>query len=476
MIPVSPRPVQRAATAAPDHTPSRTRRAPREAQADPFEAGTRAPSERDFVDSLLEQWARERPDLDVSPMGLTTRIFRLGQVLQARMQDVCARFDLDKGQFHVLAALLAAGPPYRLSPTELRRPLLLSPAAVTNRLYRLEGQGLIERVPDDADRRSLLVVLTAEGLRRIEAAAAAHVESERRLLASLDAEELDLVTAALRRLLMGHEEYVTRRRRRAPVLGAAEIQAPERPPGMLPPSDDTSWWPVDQRGLERLQRRLARQVAEVGEWQPAKVGGLRVGAVFVSLPARTDAGFDSNLAWAAAVVIEGHDLVATATASRRMDRPYQPGLLALSAGPLFEEVVRSLSPRPDVVLVNAAGHDHPRGAGLAIQLGAALDMPTVGITDRPIIAVATEPWHKRGSWSPLYVGEHLVGYRLRTLANAHPITAHAAWRTSPDLARDVVLETVRRARIPEPMQLARQLAKQFRAESAVDQGRSGRRT
>jgi len=175
-------------------------------------------------------------------------------------------------------------------------------------------------------------------------------------------------------------------------------------------------------------------------------------------------------------VIEGHDLVATATASRRMDRPYQPGLLALSAGPLFEEVVRSLSPRPDVVLVNAAGHDHPRGAGLAIQLGAALDMPTVGITDRPIIAVATEPWHKRGSWSPLYVGEHLVGYRLRTLANAHPITAHAAWRTSPDLARDVVLETVRRARIPEPMQLARQLAKQFRAESAVDQGRSGRRT
>ena len=79
-------------------------------------------------------------------------------------------------------------------------------------------------------------------------------------------------------------------------------------------------------------------------------------------------------------------------------------------------------------------------------------------------------------WPPLYVGEHLVGYRLRTLANAHPITAHAAWRTSPDLARDVVLETVRRARIPEPMQLARQLAKQFRAESAVDQGRSGRRT
>jgi deoxyribonuclease V len=123
-----------------------------------------------------------------------------------------------------------------------------------------------------------------------------------------------------------------------------------------------------------------------------------------------------------------------------------------------------------VLLVNAAGRDHPRGAGLAIQLGAALDMPTIGITDRPIIAACSEPWHKRGSASPLYVGEHLVGFRLRTLANAHPITVHAGWRTSPDLARDVVLETGRRARIPEPMQLARQ----FRSETGRDQSEARR--
>jgi deoxyribonuclease V len=151
--------------------------------------------------------------------------------------------------------------------------------------------------------------------------------------------------------------------------------------------------------------------------------------VFVSLPRGGDSGHESGLAWAAAVALEDNNLVATATAARHIDRSYRPGYL---------------SPRPDVLLVNAAGRDHPRGAGLAIQLGAALDMPTMGITDRPIIAVSTDPWHKRGNWSPLYAGERLVGFRVRTLANANPITVHAAWRTSPELARDIVLETVQR--------------------------------
>jgi deoxyribonuclease V len=439
---------------------------------DPFEAGTREPAERDYVDSVLEQWAKQRPDLDVGPMGLTSRIFRLHQILQHRMQDVCSRFGLDRAQFNVLLALLAAGPPHRQSPTDLRRSLLLSPAAITNRLYRLEADGLIERIPDEQDRRSLLVALTPEGLRRIEGAVTAHIESERRLLASLDAEELDLVTASLRRLLMGHEDHAMRRRRRP--AGRVEVPAAEHSQqpatGTIPAAmSGPNWWPDDRKGLERLQRRLARQVDETEEWQPGRADKLKVGAVFVSLPSRSDRASESPLAWAAAVVLHGNDLVATATAARRVDRAYRPGYLALSVGPIFEEVVRSLSPRPDVLLVNAAGRDHPRGAGLAIQLGAALGMPTVGITDRPIIAVSSEPWHKRGSWSPLYVGERVVGYCLRTLANANPITVHAAWRTSPELARDVVLETVQRTRIPEPMQHARQLARRFRSEASREQ-------
>jgi deoxyribonuclease V len=443
---------------------------------DPFEAGIREPAERDYVDSMLEQWARERPHLDVSSMAVTTRVFRLCQILQHRLQNVCAQFNLDRGQFSVLTALLSAGPPYRLSPTELRRPLLLSPAAVTNRLYRLEADGLVERTPDREDRRSLLVTLTPEGLRRIEAAVTAHIESERRLLAALEPEELEVVAASLRRLLVGHEDHTSRRRRRAvsylepPPIEPPAPAVPSAAAGVVP---EPNWWPVDSRGLERLQRRLARQVDEVAEWQPAKHDILKVGAVFVSLP-HGDGGPESSLAWAAAVALEDSNLVATATAARHIDRSYRPGYLALSVGPIFEEVVRSLSPRPDVLLVNAAGRDHPRGAGLAIQLGAALDMPTVGITDRPIIAVSTDPWHKRGNWSPLYAGERLVGFRVRTLANANPITVHAAWRTSPELARDIVLGTVQRARVPEPMQQARQLARRFRSEASQDHGRPGR--
>ena len=449
---------------------------------DPFEAGIREPAERDYVDSMLEQWARERPHLDVSSMAVTTRVVRLCQILQHRLQNVCAQFNLDRGQFSVLTALLSAGPPYRLSPTELRRPLLLSPAAVTNRLYRLEAEGLVERTPDPEDRRSLLVTLTPEGLRRIEAAVTAHIESERRLLAALEPEELDVIAGSLRRLLAGHEDHTSRRRRRA--VSYLEAPATEPPAPAVPslpavpsaPAEavpEPHWWPVDSRGLERLQRRLARQVDEVPEWQPAKHDTIKVGAVFVSLPRGGDSGHESGLAWAAAVALEDNNLVATATAARHIDRSYRPGYLALSVGPIFEEVVRSLSPRPDVLLVNAAGRDHPRGAGLAIQLGAALDMPTVGITDRPIIAVSTDPWHKRGNWSPLYAGERLVGFRVRTLANANPITVHAAWRTSPELARDIVLETVQRARIPEPMQQARQLARRFRSEASQDHGRPG---
>ena len=137
----------------------------------------------DQVDVVLAEWTSGRPGAEFDPIAFTARISRLAQILQQRIERTCSRFGLDWGQFLALTALRGAGAPYRMSPRELHRLLRLSPAAVTNRLYRLEAKGLIERGADPADQRSLPVVLTPLGLSTVERAMAACLEAERGLLA-----------------------------------------------------------------------------------------------------------------------------------------------------------------------------------------------------------------------------------------------------------------------------------------------------
>ena len=156
--------------------------------------------------------------------------------------------------------------------------------------------------------------------------------------------------------------------------------------------------------------------------------------------------------------------VARSVVEGEVTAPYRAGYLALRHGPLLAAAVRGLEDVPDVLLVDASGRDHPRGAGLALHLGAVLDLPTVGVTDRPLVGAADEPAAARGSASPLVLGGRLVGYAVRTRAGARPVVAHAAWRTSPATARDVVLGSAARARTPEPLRLARHLARAARAE------------
>ena len=114
-----------------------------------------------------------------------------------------------------------------------------------------------------------------------------------------------------------------------------------------------------------------------------------------------------------------------------------PATSSLTIGPILEDVVAALSQRPEIMLVNAAGRDHVRGAGLAIQLGAAIDVPTVGVTERPDVGDAPEPGTHRGDWTPVRIDNRLVGFRVRTLSKANPVMAHAAWLTTPETARDI---------------------------------------
>ena len=428
----------------------------------------------DQVDVVLAEWASERPEQGLAPVAFTARISRLAQILQQRLERTLSRFGLDWGQFLVLVALRGSGTPFRMSPRELHRLLLLSPAAVTNRLYRLETKGLIERVADPLDRRSLPVLLTPLGLSAVERAMAACLEVERDLLAGGDPDEMEVTLATLRRLLAAYEEYPARRSGRrglalaveavdpdlADVIERAEAAAAQVAPA---PPEQLAWWPDTHRELERLQRKLSRNADEAEAWSPPGSGTPAVGGVFVSLPTITSQEL-RDLAWAAAVVMEGSTVVATATATRRLERSYQPGYLGLTVGPILEDVVHALAGRPDLILVNAAGRDHERGAGLAIQLGAALNIPTVGVTESPNVGHAPEPGTHRGDWTPVRIDNRLVGFRLRTQSRASAITAHAGWRTTPEVARQVVLRTTGRGRVPEPIQRARQLSRRLRSE------------
>ncbi len=143
--------------------------------------------------------------------------------------------------------------------------------------------------------------------------------------------------------------------------------------------------------------------------------------------------------------------------------PYEPGLLAMREGTLLEKAVRALPRRPDVLLVNATGRDHPRRAGLALHLGAVLEVPTVGVTNRTLIAAGDWPGPRRGEAAPLVLEDDLVGWWLRTRGGARPVAVHAGWRTDAETARQVVLAATKRVRTPEPIRRARRAARAARS-------------
>jgi DNA-binding MarR family transcriptional regulator len=144
---------------------------------------------RDHVQHVLEQWRREAPKLDRSPMGVVGRISRLAQLLQAELEPVFGAHGLNGGEFDVLAALRRAGRPYRLTPTELSKALMVTSGGMTKRLTSLEGHGLIDREPDPNDGRSTAVSLTREGKRLVETILPEHVANEQRLLGELSNKE-----------------------------------------------------------------------------------------------------------------------------------------------------------------------------------------------------------------------------------------------------------------------------------------------
>lgn len=220
-------------------------------------------------------------------------------------------------------------------------------------------------------------------------------------------------------------------------------------------------WPSSEGELRLVQCELAQESPPA--WQrPATA--YTSGGCFVCFARGEDGrGVGDEPGWAGAALAVGTRIVGSAVVKGVAGGSYQPGLLAQREGPLLEAAVRALRGRPDVLLVNATGRDHPRRAGLAVQLGAVLELPSVGVTHRPLLAHGEWPPDEPGARTALLIDGEEVGCWLRTRRRARPLAVHPGWRTSLDTACGVVLAAVAHVRAPEPLREARRVARHARA-------------
>jgi deoxyribonuclease V len=256
-----------------------------------------------------------------------------------------------------------------------------------------------------------------------------------------------------------------------------------------------SWgWPQSDEELVEIQGRLATAAGSALSSDPWLWPGEQpiLGGCFVAY-ARGGAGPGraGDLAWATAVAwragnaadqdsrsMDHHlrgvlardrprqadDVLAQSVVTACVPSAYVPGLLARREGPILAAALAALDLRPELLFIDASGLDHPRGAGLAVHLGAVLDLPTVGVTRRPLVAVGEQPNLQRGGVAPLHLGDRCVAFWVCTRTGARPLAAHAGWRTSPETAARVVLDaSTPAARTPVPLQEARRVAREARS-------------
>ena len=152
----------------------------------------------DEVDRIVAAWRHERPDLDVAPLEVLSRVARLARHLDLARRAAFSRHELDPWEFDVLSALRRSGEPYQLSPGALVAENLVTSGTMTNRIDRLAARHLVERLPAPGDRRGVLVRLTAAGARRVDAALGDLLDVERDILADLTGPDRDRLADLLR--------------------------------------------------------------------------------------------------------------------------------------------------------------------------------------------------------------------------------------------------------------------------------------
>ncbi len=160
----------------------------------------------DRIDEILEQWQQESPQLDVSALAVTGRVMRIARLLEKHRETVLAEYGLNAWSFDVLATLRRQGSPYQLKPTDLYGLLMLSSGAMTNRIDRLEEDGVVVRVRDPDDRRSVIVQLTPKGIELMDTVMPVLFEKEKQFLKQFTKTETQTFTKLLRRFLLSFDE------------------------------------------------------------------------------------------------------------------------------------------------------------------------------------------------------------------------------------------------------------------------------
>jgi DNA-binding MarR family transcriptional regulator len=160
-----------------------------------------APPVTDEVDELIAGWHAERPDLDVEPLQVLSRVSRLARHLDRARREAFAAHGLQTWEFDVLSALRRQGAPFQLSPGALLRATLVTSGTMTNRIDRLAASGLVSRKPDPQDKRGVLVALTERGMEVADSALQDLLAREQELLAKLDAGQRTQLADLLRLLL-----------------------------------------------------------------------------------------------------------------------------------------------------------------------------------------------------------------------------------------------------------------------------------
>jgi deoxyribonuclease V len=229
----------------------------------------------------------------------------------------------------------------------------------------------------------------------------------------------------------------------------------------------------DATVLESEQRRLSSVKPEL--WHP-RPGPIVAGGLFVAFArGEQGPGHAGDRAHVGAAATSDTTELVRVTVEGRAGAAYVPGLLAAREGAMLEAGIRALQAAGvtlDVLLIDATGRDHPRGVGLALHIGAVVDIPTVGVTHRPLLASGPEPDDRAGASTELVLAGAVVGRWLRTQQGVRPIAVHAAWRTDDRTAVEVVQRVTAAARTPEPLRVARMAAREARSATTAGPGRA----
>lgn len=203
-------------------------------------------------------------------------------------------------------------------------------------------------------------------------------------------------------------------------------------------------------------------------WLPS-AGRLTAGGVFIAFArGQQGPGRVGDEGFVGAALTRGTDPLGEVVVPGRAGGPYRPGYLVGREGVMIVSALSALIDAhevPDVMLVDATGRDHPRRAGLALHVGAAFGVPSIGVTHRPLRASGSEPVDEDGAVSDLRLDGELVGCWYRAHRGVRPVAVHAGWRTDSATAVEVVREVTGSARTPEPLRLARCAARTARAEA-----------